>query len=175
MIALVSDLRLFVVVLHICGHQRIVQCVLHIPLVNATKRKGQKDHQKIIRKYKQSLCQLINFPNCRERDRAQTDKKSNEKPNFLIRNKLIQITQGGTFHLPTGTGYLESWVYHVVQSVINVNEGVTEQIQNRKECHSWSVVLVDAQLSLMPKEPLITKVRMRAEVRSARVMIQLPV
>ena len=27
----------------------------------------------------------------------------------------------------TGTGYLESWVYHVVQSVINVNEGVTEE------------------------------------------------
>ena len=62
--------------------------------------------------------------NCRERDRAQTDKKSNEKPNFLIRNKLIQITQGGTFQLPTGTGYLESWVYHVVQSVINVNISV---------------------------------------------------
>ena len=45
---------------------------------------------------------------------------------FNIRNKLIQITQGGNFQLPTGTGYLESWVYHVVQSVINVNEGVTE-------------------------------------------------
>ena len=26
-----------------------------------------------------------------------------------------------------GTGYLESWVYYVVQSVINVNEGVTEE------------------------------------------------
>ena len=25
---------------------------------------------------------------------------------FNIRNKLIQITQGGTFQLPTGTGYL---------------------------------------------------------------------
>ena len=46
---------------------------------------------------------------------------------FNIRNKLIQITQGGTFQLPIGTGYLESWVYHVVQSVINVNEGVTEE------------------------------------------------
>ena len=46
---------------------------------------------------------------------------------FNIRNKLLQITQGGTFLLPTGTSYLESWVYHVVQSVINVNEGVTEE------------------------------------------------
>ena len=46
---------------------------------------------------------------------------------FNIRNKLIHITQGGTFQLPIGTGYLESWVYHVVQSVINVNEGVTEE------------------------------------------------
>ena len=46
---------------------------------------------------------------------------------FNIRNKLIQITQGGTFQLPTGTGYLESWAYHVVQSVINVNEGITEE------------------------------------------------
>ena len=63
---------------------------------------------------------------------------------FNIRNKLIQITQGGTFQLPVGIGYLESWVYHVVQSVINVNEGVIELIQNRKQCHSWSVVLVDA-------------------------------
>ena len=26
---------------------------------------------------------------------------------FNIRNKLIQITQGGTFQLPTGTGYLD--------------------------------------------------------------------
>ena len=46
---------------------------------------------------------------------------------FNIRNKFIQITQGGTFQLPTRTGYLESWVYHVVQSFINVNEGVTEE------------------------------------------------
>ena len=46
---------------------------------------------------------------------------------FNIRNKLIQITQGGTFQRPTGIGYLESWAYHVVQSVINVNEGVTEE------------------------------------------------
>ena len=46
---------------------------------------------------------------------------------FNIRNKLIQITQGGTFQLPTGIGYLESWVYHVVQSVINVNEGFIEE------------------------------------------------
>ena len=46
---------------------------------------------------------------------------------FNIRNKLIQIKQGGTFQLPTGTGYLESWVYHVVQRVINVNEGVIEE------------------------------------------------
>ena len=29
--------------------------------------------------------------------------------------------------LKIGTGYLESWVYHVVQSVINVNEGVTKE------------------------------------------------
>ena len=46
---------------------------------------------------------------------------------FNIRNKLIHITQVGTFQLPTGIGYLESWVYHVVQSVINVNEGVTKE------------------------------------------------
>lgn len=45
---------------------------------------------------------------------------------FNIRNKLIQITQG-VFWLPTGTSYLESWVYHVAQSVINVNKGVTEE------------------------------------------------
>ena len=48
---------------------------------------------------------------------------------FNIRNKLIQITQGGTFQLPTGTGYLESWVYHVVQSVINVNISVISVIK----------------------------------------------
>jgi len=46
---------------------------------------------------------------------------------FNIRNKLRQITQGGSFQLHMGTSYLESWVYHVVQSVINVNEGVTAE------------------------------------------------
>ena len=48
---------------------------------------------------------------------------------FNIRNKLIHITQGGTFQLPTGIGYLESWVYHVVQNVINVNISVISVIK----------------------------------------------
>lgn len=68
---------------------------------------------------------------------------------FNIRNKLIQITQGGTFRLHTGTDYLESWVYHVVQSVINVNEGVTEehgmadlfqQLLDVSGVHNWGIV-----------------------------------
>ena len=68
---------------------------------------------------------------------------------FNIRNNLIQITQGGTFQLPTGTSYLESWVYHVVQSVINVNEGVPEedgmaglfqQLIDISGVHNWGIV-----------------------------------
>ena len=68
---------------------------------------------------------------------------------FNIRNKLIQITQKETFQLPTGTGYLESWVYHVVQSVINMNEGVTEehgmadlfqQLIDVSGVHNWDIV-----------------------------------
>ena len=68
---------------------------------------------------------------------------------FNIRNKLIQIKQGGTFQLPIGTGYLESWVYHVVQSVINVNDGVKEehgmadlfqQLIDVSGVHNWVIV-----------------------------------
>ena len=51
--------------------------------------------------------------------------------------------------LKIGTGYLESWVYHVVQSVINVNEGVTEEhgmddlFQQQIDVsgvHNWGIV-----------------------------------
>eukprot|EP01018_Ginkgo_biloba_P024431 Gb_03145 [translate_table: standard] len=42
-----------------------------------------------------------------------------------IRIKLRQIPQGGTFHLRTGLGHLDSWVYLVVQSIMN--EGTKEE------------------------------------------------
>ena len=45
---------------------------------------------------------------------------------FNIRNKLIHITRGN-FRLHIGTSCLESWVYHVVQRIINVNEVVTKE------------------------------------------------
>ncbi|KAH9331372.1 hypothetical protein KI387_003480 [Taxus chinensis] len=46
---------------------------------------------------------------------------------FHIMNKLKQGIQGGNLHLYKGLGHLESWVYHVVQNVINVNEGITRE------------------------------------------------
>jgi len=69
---------------------------------------------------------------------------------FNIRNKLIQITQGGTFQLPTGTCYLESWVYHVVQSVINVNEGVTEE-HGMGVFFTWEVSFLFLPLPILSK------------------------
>ena len=48
---------------------------------------------------------------------------------FNIINKLIHITQGGNFQLPIGTCYLESWVYNVGRSTINVNGGVTKSME----------------------------------------------
>ncbi|GLJ18302.1 hypothetical protein SUGI_0323850 [Cryptomeria japonica] len=49
-------------------------------------------------------------------------------PSWLMlhmRNKLRQGSQGEDLHLFKGVGHLESWVYHVVQNVINLNEGIS--------------------------------------------------